>query len=189
MGTPIISVQVGGGNGSAPATAAAPAATRPQAPPVADAPFEGAVEPGMIGSPAPKAERQAVLVGYGVKLGATTRRQRKQAAGAAPAAAPAAAAPSAAPPASPAPVQVVASRVAVLAKPPVRKLAKDLGVDLTALTGTGPDGVITRDDVQTAAASPATAAPRAAARGTPGEPGSGRSESRFAACASTRPPR
>ncbi len=33
------------------------------------------------------------------------------------------------------------------AKPPVRKLAKDLGVDLTTVTATGPDGVITRDDV------------------------------------------
>jgi pyruvate dehydrogenase E2 component (dihydrolipoamide acetyltransferase) len=37
-----------------------------------------------------------------------------------------------------------------LAKPPVRKLAKDLGVDLFALTGTGPNGSITRDDVQQA---------------------------------------
>ncbi len=35
----------------------------------------------------------------------------------------------------------------VLAKPPVRKLAKDLGVDLQQLTGSGPGGVITRDDV------------------------------------------
>jgi 2-oxoisovalerate dehydrogenase E2 component (dihydrolipoyl transacylase) len=40
---------------------------------------------------------------------------------------------------------------AVLAKPPVRKLAKDLGVDLTTLHGSGPGGVITRDDVTTAA--------------------------------------
>jgi 2-oxoisovalerate dehydrogenase E2 component (dihydrolipoyl transacylase) len=45
-----------------------------------------------------------------------------------------------------------------LAKPPVRKLAKDLGVDLTALTGSGPGGVITRADVE-AAAGRATAAP------------------------------
>ncbi|HSK95909.1 MAG TPA: dihydrolipoamide acetyltransferase family protein [Euzebyales bacterium] len=37
------------------------------------------------------------------------------------------------------------------AKPPVRKLAKDLGVDLAAVTGTGPDGRITRDDVHAAA--------------------------------------
>src|SRR3954470_9083557 len=36
--------------------------------------------------------------------------------------------------------------VRVLAKPPVRKLAKDLGVDLAALAGTGPNGAITRDD-------------------------------------------
>ncbi|MGI8522730.1 MAG: dihydrolipoamide acetyltransferase family protein [Nocardioides sp.] len=38
-----------------------------------------------------------------------------------------------------------------LAKPPVRKLAKDLGVDLSTLTGSGADGVVTRDDVQAAA--------------------------------------
>jgi len=40
---------------------------------------------------------------------------------------------------------------AVLAKPPVRKLAKDLGVDLATLVGSGPGGVITRDDVTQAA--------------------------------------
>jgi 2-oxoisovalerate dehydrogenase E2 component (dihydrolipoyl transacylase) len=43
------------------------------------------------------------------------------------------------------------------AKPPVRKLAKDLGVDLAAVTGTGPDGRITRDDVHAAAAGPSRA--------------------------------
>ncbi|QZY28978.1 dihydrolipoamide acetyltransferase family protein [Nocardioides coralli] len=43
------------------------------------------------------------------------------------------------------------SEVRALAKPPVRKLAKDLGVDLTTLTGSGRDGVITRDDVEAAA--------------------------------------
>jgi len=41
----------------------------------------------------------------------------------------------------------VPSGGAVLAKPPVRKLAKDLGVDLGTLVGSGPGGVITRDDV------------------------------------------
>ncbi|HEV7791370.1 MAG TPA: dihydrolipoamide acetyltransferase family protein, partial [Pseudonocardia sp.] len=41
------------------------------------------------------------------------------------------------------------TRTAVpLAKPPVRKLAKELGIDLNALTGSGPNGVITRDDVR-----------------------------------------
>jgi 2-oxoisovalerate dehydrogenase E2 component (dihydrolipoyl transacylase) len=39
---------------------------------------------------------------------------------------------------------------AVLAKPPVRKLAKDLGVDLATVIGSGPGGVITRDDVMQA---------------------------------------
>jgi 2-oxoisovalerate dehydrogenase E2 component (dihydrolipoyl transacylase) len=39
---------------------------------------------------------------------------------------------------------------AVLAKPPVRKLAKDLGIDLASLVGSGPGGVITRDDVMQA---------------------------------------
>jgi 2-oxoisovalerate dehydrogenase E2 component (dihydrolipoyl transacylase) len=54
---------------------------------------------------------------------------------------------------------------AVLAKPPVRKLAKDLGVDLAVLIGSGPGGVITRDDVIAAAATraePVQARPKVA---------------------------
>jgi 2-oxoisovalerate dehydrogenase E2 component (dihydrolipoyl transacylase) len=39
-----------------------------------------------------------------------------------------------------------------LAKPPVRKLARDLGVDLGSVRGTGPGGVVTRTDVEAAAA-------------------------------------
>ncbi|MDI3330091.1 MAG: dihydrolipoamide acetyltransferase family protein [Micrococcus sp.] len=35
--------------------------------------------------------------------------------------------------------------------PPVRKLAKDLGLDLVVIPGTGPGGVVTRDDVTRAA--------------------------------------
>ncbi|MFE5670396.1 dihydrolipoamide acetyltransferase family protein [Agromyces sp. NPDC056523] len=35
----------------------------------------------------------------------------------------------------------------VIAKPPIRKLAKDLGVDLSRVTPTGPIGEVTRDDV------------------------------------------
>jgi pyruvate dehydrogenase E2 component (dihydrolipoamide acetyltransferase) len=38
----------------------------------------------------------------------------------------------------------------VLAKPPVRKLARELGVDLSGLQGTGPSGSITRTDVEAA---------------------------------------
>jgi pyruvate dehydrogenase E2 component (dihydrolipoamide acetyltransferase) len=41
-----------------------------------------------------------------------------------------------------------------LAKPPVRKYAKDLGVDLALLTGSGPSGTITRADVDAARTAP-----------------------------------
>lgn len=41
----------------------------------------------------------------------------------------------------------VAEASPVLAKPPIRKLAKDLGVDLTTVDGTGIGGEILRDDV------------------------------------------
>jgi pyruvate dehydrogenase E2 component (dihydrolipoamide acetyltransferase) len=47
------------------------------------------------------------------------------------------------------------SRLVVLAKPPVRKMARDLGVDLRRVSPTGAGGTITRDDVNAAA----TAAP------------------------------
>jgi 2-oxoisovalerate dehydrogenase E2 component (dihydrolipoyl transacylase) len=80
------------------------------------------------------AERQAVLVGYGVKASATARRARRGRP-AAETEAPAAQAPP----------------VRTLAKPPVRRLAKDLGISLAGLAGTGPGGSITRDDVQRAA--------------------------------------
>ncbi|WP_148279637.1 dihydrolipoamide acetyltransferase family protein [Acidipropionibacterium acidipropionici] len=51
----------------------------------------------------------------------------------------------------------------VLAKPPARRLAKDLGIDLASVNGTGPGGVVTRTDVKQAAtgrdAAPAPSAP------------------------------
>jgi pyruvate dehydrogenase E2 component (dihydrolipoamide acetyltransferase) len=46
----------------------------------------------------------------------------------------------------------------VLATPVVRKLAKDLGVDLSKVAGTGPGGRVTEDDVRAAAASPVSPA-------------------------------
>jgi 2-oxoisovalerate dehydrogenase E2 component (dihydrolipoyl transacylase) len=167
VGTPIISVQVGdGAAASAPADAgevsqavaeqpalgqAGPAADLVPAPPAEDAagPQLHAAEPGIEGSPAPKAERQAVLVGYGVKLGSTARRPRKAPADRGPAGrGPAGRSPASSP--APAPV---------LAKPPVRKLARDLGVDLSGLAGTGPRGSISREDVQAAAAAGTAAGP------------------------------
>ena len=53
--------------------------------------------------------------------------------------------------AMPAPAATSSASVSVLAKPPVRKLAKDLGVDLAGLAGSGPNGIITRADVEAAA--------------------------------------
>ena len=39
----------------------------------------------------------------------------------------------------------------ILAKPPARRLAADLGIDLSQVTGTGPQGAVTRSDVKAAA--------------------------------------
>ncbi|MEU7697761.1 dihydrolipoamide acetyltransferase family protein [Streptomyces sp. NPDC039028] len=150
VGQVIISVNVGGGTAPAPPAAEA-------APVAAAAPAPAAAE-----EAAPQG-RTPVLVGYGVAASSTKRRARKAAQGAAPAA-PA----QAAPVAEPAPVPVTVPEQLnghgpgagrPLAKPPVRKLAKDLGVDLATVTPTGPDGVITREDVHAAAApAPAPAA-------------------------------
>jgi pyruvate dehydrogenase E2 component (dihydrolipoamide acetyltransferase) len=55
------------------------------------------------------------------------------------------------------------------AKPPVRKLAAELNVDLSQVTGTGPDGVITRDDVLAAAGRSAPTPEMVAVRGVQAE--------------------
>jgi 2-oxoisovalerate dehydrogenase E2 component (dihydrolipoyl transacylase) len=132
-------------------------------------------EPGVIGGPAPKAETEekiTVLVGSGPKTGKLTRRARKPAAGSAPEVeAPAADREQPRQPArvSAAGVAAKAEQVSatvdtadvhVLAKPPVRKLARDLGVDLHRISGTGPNGTVSRSDVEAAAdEAPASAAP------------------------------
>jgi pyruvate dehydrogenase E2 component (dihydrolipoamide acetyltransferase) len=170
VGTPIIAVDVSGDGAAESAPQAAvpagktPSGTAPAArgealaedlvpPPPGE---EAAREPGIHGSPAPKIERQAVLVGYGVKLGTTTRRARKGSkagGGSGPGGLPAE-------PVSPAAAPSGNGALdRPLAKPPVRKLAKDLGVDLAALRGSGPEGTITREDVQAAAAEPAAETP------------------------------
>ena len=177
VGTPIIAVEVADdtGTGEAMPSSAGPtrrdpaqvspvdvdpaaiAAAGPRPSPtdlVPPLPADSSAEPEQSGGAAPKEERQAVLVGYGVKLSPTTRRPRKG-----PAAGVRSVADSAGhlPDAEPANGQSANTAVA-LAKPPVRKLARDLGVDLAELSGTGPGGSITRDDVQAAvrgAAAPA----------------------------------
>jgi 2-oxoisovalerate dehydrogenase E2 component (dihydrolipoyl transacylase) len=82
-------------------------------------------------------EPAAVLVGYGLKGHVASRRGRP--------AVKAASAP-VAPTARPASVPA-ASASSIIAKPPIRKLAKDLGVELSDVTPTGLAGEITRDDV------------------------------------------
>jgi 2-oxoisovalerate dehydrogenase E2 component (dihydrolipoyl transacylase) len=152
VGSPLISVdtgEAGGGNGSAPAGQAAPAEERQQ---------------------------QAHLVGPGERP--QVRRRRRAAAapdGGAPAAARApvaaqapapAEAPAAPPPPAPEPGAPAPARA--LATPPVRKYAKDRGIDLAQVQGTGKDGRVTREDVDRAltarepeaVGAPAAAVPR-----------------------------
>ncbi|RKT16803.1 pyruvate dehydrogenase E2 component (dihydrolipoamide acetyltransferase) [Streptomyces sp. 1114.5] len=158
VGTVIISVAVAGEAG-----AAAPAASAAAPAPVAAAAAAVAVAEEEV-----VPERREVLVGYGPRTGGTQRRARRTTTTKVAATAPAPAAPAPVAPAVPAapvaPVAEVPSGERPLAKPPVRKLAKDLGVDLRAVTPTGRDGVITREDVHAyAAAQAAPVAPAAAA--------------------------
>lgn len=74
-------------------------------------------------APAPEEPAGAVLVGYGTG-GAVSSRRRPVAR-----------------------TEAVTASVGVVAKPPVRKLARDLGVDLAQVTPSGPAGEVTRDDV------------------------------------------
>jgi pyruvate dehydrogenase E2 component (dihydrolipoamide acetyltransferase) len=153
VGSPIIAIDTDPDAGALPEPSAASLAA------VEIAPAEGMVEPGLIGGAAPGG-RTAVLVGYGPRTGAAKRRPRKNAA-APPTTEPggpaAAATTVSETPAAPAalPADQVRPAGPVLCKPPVRRLAKDLGVDLRQLTGTGPLGTITREDVEQAAAAPA----------------------------------
>jgi pyruvate dehydrogenase E2 component (dihydrolipoamide acetyltransferase) len=80
----------------------------------------------------------AVLVGYGSAGHTASRRRRNGAPGPAAVLAPAAPAPRRG---------VLPAANGVIAKPPIRKLAKDLEVDLRTVTGTGIGGEVTRDDV------------------------------------------
>ncbi len=81
---------------------------------------------GELAAPAEPEGDGAVLVGYGTGGAVASRRKRPAERGAA-----------------------VRASVGVVAKPPVRKLARDLGVDLSQVTPSGPAGEVTRDDVVT----------------------------------------
>jgi 2-oxoisovalerate dehydrogenase E2 component (dihydrolipoyl transacylase) len=133
VGQPIITIRVGEGevaNGSV-------------APPVGGGGEDLVPEP-------PTQERQSVLVGYGVS-GERGRRRKRTAHEVVPT-------PNAnevfkVTPGAHAATAVIAPDRAVLAKPPVRKLAKTLGVDLGTVPATGPNGTISRSDVEGAAQS------------------------------------
>lgn len=144
VGDPIIAIDTGGG--------VAPSA-KEEAP---------AAEGGLIGETTANG-RTAVLVGYGPKSGPAKRRARAGAPAPAPAATVVEAPPPPAPPVveePPAPVSPAhITGGPVLAKPPVRKLARDLGVDLSTVVGTGPQGSITREDLQSAVDDTAATAP------------------------------
>ncbi len=119
----------------------------PQAP-TASPPPPDTEQPGIIDTNIPPAGN-ATLVGYGPKQRALQRRARKGA-----------------PPVAAAPeVEEVEQRpsrdlrsVRTLAKPLVRRLARDLGVDLAALVPTGPKGTVSKEDVLAAAGGSAPAA-------------------------------
>jgi 2-oxoisovalerate dehydrogenase E2 component (dihydrolipoyl transacylase) len=168
VGVPIILVDTSAAGGPAAAAPGEPAATGPQtpdhaerelrSPPAPTSPAQGGTaRPGSAQAETAQAEtvqpeRQAVLVGYGVKASATTRRARKRAESATePATGDDTPGPSAEVQAAEVQAAAAAPAVRALAKPPVRRLAKDLGISLAGLAGTGPGGSITRDDVQRAA--------------------------------------
>ncbi|MFF3753587.1 dihydrolipoamide acetyltransferase family protein [Streptomyces sp. NPDC002018] len=170
VGVSIITVDVAPGSGEpAPAApAAAPSAAPAPAVPAGPA----------AGKPAADAPtgRQPVLVGYGVAEASTKRRPRRGASvpgqataastgGAAAGALSAAAAIQAELNGRAAPVAGAPAGTRPLAKPPVRKLARDLGVDLAAVTPSGQGGIITREDVYAAIAP--VAAPAADAVAAP----------------------
>ncbi|WP_112248701.1 dihydrolipoamide acetyltransferase family protein [Kribbella monticola] len=184
VGTPIISVQTADATPGDLAPAPTGTGAEDMVPSIPDG---DEIEAGKIGGAAPGG-RTAVLVGYGPKTTEAKRRPRKGGAPTSPgAAAPAshaaetAVAPQAAPAggaapgsASPSPALAGPSAfpsvaegnrgsVHVLAKPPVRKLAKDLGIDLAEVTASGPGGVITRADVENHTAAAVTSVVPAAA--------------------------
>jgi 2-oxoisovalerate dehydrogenase E2 component (dihydrolipoyl transacylase) len=106
-------------------------------------------------APADSGDKVPNLVGYGPKAAAARRRPRTGAVAAPPAPARVVVPePLPEPEPEPEPVPVARGGYVPLAKPPVRKLARELGVDLYVLSGSGPAGVITRDDVQRAVAEP-----------------------------------
>ena len=129
----------------------------------ADQPAAGFREPGAVTpAPAPAATAAAeasgnVLIGYGTspaRGGPRGRRTPRR---------PAAPAPAAPAPAAPAPAGDPGRRGPVpVISPLVRKMAREAGLDLASVTGTGPSGLVRREDVRRALAEHAAAPPAGA---------------------------
>jgi len=168
VGQPIITLKVGSGELTGGSPASPPPASQPAAP---ETPVGGAAED-LIPTPELPlteaeqerrgAERQAVLVGYGVSGERGRRRKRAHPSSDTPA--PTANEAFNLTSSAGAATAVIDPSRTVLAKPPVRKLAKTLGVDLSTVVATGPNGTISREDIQQAVSTPAAAA--APARGS-----------------------
>ena len=117
-----------------------PAPLHPAPEPVAAAPVKPTASK-TVAAETKTATPEPVLVGYGSGGHVTSRRGSRTVT-------PAAAAPTVAPSTTPVVYPAAATgAVAVLAKPPVRKLAKELGVDIQSVLATGSNGEVTRDDV------------------------------------------
>ncbi len=132
----------------------------------ADEPAAGFREPGAV-TPGPAAAAAAeasgnVLIGYGTspaRGGPRGRRTPRRPA----VPAPAALAPAAPAPAAPAPAGDPGRRGPVpVISPLVRKMAREAGLDLASVTGTGPSGLVRREDVRRALAEHAAAPPAGA---------------------------
>lgn len=104
------------------------------------------------------AQREPTLVGYGAEVETGKRPARRSRAQGAESTAAAA---------TPAPAARVPATERPRSTPPVRKLARDLGVDLEQVGGSGPRGLITRDDVSAAHAAGSSAGEGAPAEGSP----------------------
>ncbi len=171
VGSVIITIDDGVGGSSDAAAPAPAAAAPPAAAPASDAAApasDGAaggeeIAEGLIGGTT-STGRTAVLVGYGVKQ--TEAKRRPRAGGASPTVPESTNR-------SPEVQPLSGERTRALAKPPVRKLAKDLGLDLAVITPTGEGGIVTRADVEAAAAS-ATGAPASAQESSDAAPAASR---------------
>ncbi|MEP7192589.1 MAG: dihydrolipoamide acetyltransferase family protein [Actinomycetota bacterium] len=153
VGTPIISIDDGLGGDVAPVTAQ-PATTVSGASEAAASTASGSDHEGEAGKTggAASGERVANLVGYGPRPTSGKRRPRKGESAAATTSRQLnqAFSPVPSPPESvlPQPASVRSPGGKALAKPPVRKLAKDRGIDLALVSGSGDGGIVTRADVE-----------------------------------------